>query len=188
MVNTSPLHGDTEGSIPSSPTTLRNVAQLVARLVWDQEVVSSTLTIPTTTQVFIINTCQSKRRNRMTDEMNQRLVQWGEKLVEKIEAGADWTAGQAGDVAQQYVSYTLVYSSIMLAIGIAGIILCGIVIKWCITNRERSEGFIFAGMMAGLVLIGVSITTAQELEIVIKAKVAPKVLVLEKVRDIINGR
>lgn len=131
----------------------------------------------------------------VSPELQQRFSSYLDSLETTVTNSKDFVLDQAPDIAQQYVAWEFWNS--LTSIGLGSIpliisILIAICFYFYIKNKTKlsddEQGFgVFIGFISIVSLIIFSITSATCLPTVVKTKIAPKVIIMEKVSDLIRN-
>ena len=131
----------------------------------------------------------------MDTTLTQRLQESAHSILDKIEGALSWTAEQAPLVVQEYLVWhfwsNLISSIIPLIISIASIIAVYKLsrpkgMKWAKRELEDNPLPILVWFVAFVSLILSSPYSVHHIEQCIKVKVAPRIIIIEKLSDIIK--
>ena len=120
----------------------------------------------------------------MDNDVKTRILEW----ISKVESGGDFVAQQAPEVASQYVDFVFYTSIIQIVVCVLLMILFGSLAAYLafIASKRDEVCLVFSLIVfsPAVVAFGFAIDGSVE---AFKAYVAPKVLVLEKLSDIVKG-
>lgn len=129
----------------------------------------------------------------MNDEVKDRLVRYLGTLEEMTRAGADTASEQLPDIAQQFVAWHLWSNTIWATwwFAVMCILVYGLVRMWLWAKGQSPEDVggpcCFATVLGGAGVVGCFSSFCLCADGVLKALVAPKVLVLEEVIRLIGA-
>jgi hypothetical protein len=128
-------------------------------------------------------------KEKSTDALEILVTQYLEEFIEWMKKGSDWTASQAGLLAQEIVLFELWSSVFLAAFGIVLIPVGFLLFKWGReVYRTSHDEFIAAMIMifSTILMLGGSITFVCQSYDSIKAATAPRLVIIEKVADLLK--
>ncbi len=124
----------------------------------------------------------------MSEELKLKLLTYLKYLENTVGKTNDFVAEQTPLLVQEYVKYTSVYNGAILLLGIP-FLLTGIWAIYGIVSESQGKArpeFIFPRVIISIFSFGICTACFYSLEIFIKSTFAPRVLVLEYVRDMLK--
>ncbi len=128
----------------------------------------------------------------MNEELKLKLLTYLQYLENTVGKTSDFVSEQTPLLVQEYVRYSAIYHGILVGIGLGlllvTLICVGVMIREFRKNGEGSR----PGVMAPCAISGIvslfmgGILIGHNIDCAIKSLVAPRVLVLEYVRDMLN--
>ena len=129
----------------------------------------------------------------MDEDLKARMIQYLDSLEDGIGKAVDFTAEQTPQVIEELIQYTLAISCIKAGFGCLAVmaILVAFCIAWRVSSKCDNEGMWSIRAVAGFIggLLSVMITDViilNHVSIALKCWLAPRVFVLEYLRDLIN--
>ena len=128
-------------------------------------------------------------REQGMDALQLLVTEYLQEFIDWMKKGADWTASQAGMLAQEIVVFEF-WSSLFLALVAVAFAVFGVFIfRWSMKRFETTcdEFFPVLGMIVSLVfMIGGTVTFTMQSYDAIKAKAAPRLVIIEKVVEVLR--
>lgn len=123
----------------------------------------------------------------MNEEIKQKLITYLQHLESAVTSTGDFVAEQAPLVVQEYVLYSRVYSTIPVVIALVLMCTLAINIRWFIKTDITKEGgeaeTIVRGAIGFLCFLFGPITLSNNLDKCIKSWCAPRILVIDYIKE-----